>query len=136
MLLPEQAPFPSQGRVFVFNSEVHGAPAMLAHVYGTVPVPTSYTLPFAIHRVDGAFGTVLTASLPPVTANWGHVTGLSMSLGRRFTAAGRPRSYFSAGCPAPAGFPGAVFPFAKAKFSFAGRVTLTDAVTRSCRARG
>jgi hypothetical protein len=136
VLLPQQSPFPSQGQVYAFNSVVHGEPAILAHVYGTQPLPTSYTLPFAIRHSKGTYGTELIAFLPPVTANWGHVTGLSMTLGRRFNAGGRPRSYFSAGCPAPDGFPGAVFPFAKARFSFAGHLTVTDAVTRSCTAQG
>jgi hypothetical protein len=135
VLLPQQSPFPAEGQVFAFNSVVHGEPAILFHVYGTQPLPTSYTLPFFIRRSQGTYGTALVAYLPPVTANWGDVTGLSMTLGRRFSLAGRPRSYFSAACPAPAGFPGAVFPFARARFSFAGQLALSNTVTRSCTAR-
>ena len=44
-------------------------------------------------------------------------------------------SYLSAGCPAPKGFPGATFPFAKASFAFAGKQALTSTLTRSCGAR-
>jgi hypothetical protein len=136
VLLPQQAPFPSAGKVFAFNGTFHGAPAVLAHVYGTQPVPTSYTIPFAISPTKGIYGTVLSASLPQVTSDWGYVTGLQMTLGRTFTYRGHKRSYLSAACPAPKGFPGAVFPFARASFAFAGKKTLTSTLTRSCGVRG
>jgi hypothetical protein len=135
VLLSQQAPFPSEGKVFAFNGVLGGKPAILAHVYGTDPVPISYTLPFEIRASRGIYGTVLDASLPAVTGNSGYITGISLTLGRRFSSHGKRRSYLSAGCPAAAGFPGAVFPFAKASFGFVGR-TLTSTLTRSCRARG
>jgi hypothetical protein len=135
VLLPDQAPFPSEGKVFAFNGSFHGRPAILAHVYGTQPAPVSYTLPFLVSHTKGTFGTLLSAALPEVTSEWGYVTGLSMTLGRRFTYRGRPRSYLSADCPAPPGFPGAVFPLVRASFGFAGR-TITSTLRRSCGARG
>jgi hypothetical protein len=135
VLLPQQAPFPSAGKVFAFNGSYKGKPAILAHVYGPKPIPTSYTIPFAIGTARGTFGTVLSASLPQVTSDWGYVTGLSITLGRTFSSHGKRRSYLSAECPAPKGFPGATFPFAKASFAFGGRGTLTSTLTRSCRAR-
>jgi hypothetical protein len=136
VLLPQQAPFPSAGKVYAFNGRYRGAPAILAHVYGTEPIPTSYTIPFAIGAAKGTFGTVLSASLPQVTSEWGYVTGLSMTLGRTFTSHGQRRSYLSAGCPAAKGFPGATFPFAKASFAFARKGTLSSTLTRSCGVRG
>jgi hypothetical protein len=136
VLLPQQAPFPSAGKVFAFNGTFKGKPAILAHVYGTNPIPISYTIPFAISQAKGTFGTVLSASLPQVTSEWGYVTGLQMTLGRTFSSHGKRRSYLSAGCPAPKGFPGAVFPFAKASFAFAKGKTVTSTLTRSCGARG
>lgn len=135
VLLSQQVPFPSAGKVFAFNGVLRGKPAILAHVYGVDPVPVSYTLPFEIQPSRGTYGTVLHASLPAVTGNSGYITGLSLTLGRSFSYRGQRRSYLSAGCPAPAGFPGAVFPFARASFGFRGR-TLTSTLTRSCRARG
>ena len=135
VLLSQQAPFPSAGKIFAFNGVLHGKPAILAHVYGTDPVPVSYTLPFEIRPSRGTYGTVLHASLPAVTGNSGYITGLSLALGRTFSSGGRKRSYLSAGCPAPTGFPGAVFPFARASFGFGGK-TLTSTLTRSCRTRG
>jgi hypothetical protein len=135
--LPEQSPFPSEGKVLAFNGRLHGRPAAFAHIYGTKPVPTSYVLPFLIKQTGGGtFGIVLTASLPQVTGDWGYVTGISMTLKRRFTYRGKARSYMSAGCPAPAGFRQAIFPLARTSFSFEGGLTLTSTLTRSCRVRG
>ena len=107
----------------------------MAHVYGTKPVPTSFTLPFELRSTKGTYGTLLQASLPEVTGNSSHITGLSLTLGRTFSSHGKKRSYLSAGCPAPKGFPGAVFPFAKASFAFAAGPTLTSVLTRNCKVR-
>jgi hypothetical protein len=134
--LPQQSPFPSSGKVLAFNGRVHGRPAILAHIYGTQPAPTSYVLPFSIRESRGTYGTVLETSLPRATGNWGYVTGLEMKLHRSFRYRGKRRSYLSAGCPAPAGFPGAAFPLARTSFAFAGGMTLVSVLNRSCKAKG
>lgn len=134
--LPEQSPFPSSGKVLAFNGRLHGKPAILAHIYGTQPAPTSYVLPFSIRESRGTYGTVLETSLPNATGNWGYVTGLEMKLQRSFRYRGKRHSYLSAGCPAPAGFPGASFPLARTSFAFAGGVNLVSILNRSCRAKG
>jgi DNA-binding beta-propeller fold protein YncE len=136
VLIAQQAPFPSDGRVVAFNGRWHGRPAILAHVYGEAPVPTSYTLPFVIGSVrGGAYGTKLSASLPDFTSKWGYVTGISLDLGRDFRSHGSGRSYLTAGCPAPDGFPGATFQLSRATLGFAGRKPITQTLTRSCEAR-
>ena len=124
--VPEQSPFPSEGKILAFNGKLRGKPALFAHVYGTTPVPTSYVLPFLIERSSGTYGSILRASLPQVTGEWGYVTGISLDLDRR---------YLSAGCPAPRGFPGAVFPLLRTSFGFDGGPTLTSTLNRSCRVR-
>jgi DNA-binding beta-propeller fold protein YncE len=134
--LPEQSPFPSSGKVLAFNGRLHGKPAILAHIYGTQPAPTSYVLPFSIRESRGTYGTVLETSLPNATGDWGYVTGLEMKLHRSFHYHGKKRSYLSAGCPAPAGFPGAAFPLARTSFAFAGGMTLVSTLNQSCRAKG
>lgn len=135
VLLPEQSPFPSQGKIVAFNGVVKGKPVILAHVYGTVPVPLSYTLVLSMTPAKGQYGTLLSASLPEVTSDVAYVTGISLTLDRRFHAGGRTRGYLSAGCPAPAGFPGALFPLARAGFTFAGGQTLSSTLIRSCKAK-
>jgi hypothetical protein len=133
---PEQSPFPSDGKVLAFNGVLRGKPVIFAHVYGTKPVPTSYVLPLEIEHGKGRFSTVMHASLPEATGNWGFVTGLTLTLGRTWQAHGVRHSFLSAGCPAPAGFPGVLFPLTRTSFSFVGGKTLTATINRSCTARG
>jgi hypothetical protein len=133
VLLPEQSPFPSNGRVVAFNGRYRGRPAILAHVYGRRPAPTSFTLPFVISRGRGRFATKLTASLPRVATNRAYVTGLTMTLGGT-SGGGRP--YASAGCPAPAGVAGTVVPLVRAAFAFAGAPTIRSTLMRGCQVRG
>jgi hypothetical protein len=134
--LPEQSPFPSNGEILAFNGRSHGRPVILAHIYGTEPLPTSFTLPFHIrHHRGGTYGLVLTAHLPQVAAEWGFIKGLSLTLGRRFRYRGELRSYVAAGCPAPAGFPGSVFALARMHFGFDDGETLSSVIVRNCYAR-
>jgi hypothetical protein len=132
--LSHQASFPSEGKLYAFNGTYRGRPAILAHVYGTQPVPISFTLPFTISRARGTFATTLTAKLPATDDNF--VTAIDLTLSRSFVYRGRKRSYASAGCPAPKGFPGATFAFARASYAFAGGRKLSSTLTRSCRVRG
>jgi hypothetical protein len=132
VLLPEQSPFPSNGKILAFNGTLHGAAVLYAHIYGVEPLPTSFTLPFAIKRTRGTYRTTLISRLPRVAAQWGFIDGIDLTLGRRFRRRGRTHSYLSAGCPAPAGFPGAVFPFARASFGFEDGRTLASTLNRSC----
>jgi hypothetical protein len=132
--LSKQADFPSQGKLYAFNGTYKGHPAILAHVYGEQPIPTSFTLPFTIAKSRGTFGTTLTATIPASEDNF--ITGIDLTLSRSFTYKGKKRSYASAGCPAPRGFPGATFPFARATYAFVGGKKLSSTLTRSCKARG
>ena len=131
-----RAPFPADGKIYAFNGELEGKPAILAHVYGTAPAPASYTLAFVVSKTKGTFGTTLKATLPPVAPGSGFITAIYLTLGKTFSAGGKKRSYFSASCPAPKGFPGATFPFAKASVGFQGGPALSSTLTRSCSAKG
>ena len=136
VVIPEQSPFPSDGEVVAFNGVQGGKPVIFAHVYGTEPIPTSFTLPLKVSHAKGKFGTVLTATLPDVTSSVAVVTGLSLQLHRTYRFRGASHSYLSAGCPAPKGFPGALYPLARASFAFAGAPSIVSTLTRNCRARG
>jgi hypothetical protein len=136
VVLPEQSPFPSSGEVIAFNGIFHGRHVIFAHVYGTVPLPQSNVLVFELGRASGTYRTTLTATLPQVVAEWGYVSGVSLSLNRIFKYKGKTRSYISAGCPAPKGFPGAPFTFARASFSFEDGRVLVATMTRSCGVAG
>jgi hypothetical protein len=134
--LSGRSPFPSEGKLYAFNGEFNGKPAVLAHVYGTKPAPASFTLVFAVSHGKGTFGTTLKVELPKTGSEGGNITGISLNLGKTFSYRGRKRSYLTASCPAPKGFGGAVFPFAKASFAFAGGQTLSSTLTRHCGVRG
>jgi hypothetical protein len=133
---PEQSAFPSHGRVLAFNAVVDGRRAILAHVYGPKPIPITRIIVFRIQQARGTYGTILTADLPASVNRWGYLRRISLSLHRDFTYRGQRRSYLSAACDAPAGFPGATFPFAHAAMTFADGRTLASTLTRGCRVRG
>jgi hypothetical protein len=135
VLLPEQSPFPSKGKILAFNGEVLGHPVIFAHIYGTEPVPTSFVLPFVVRHTNGKYATTLVAYLPKVKANWGFITGVRLRLNRTYRYRGRTHAYLSASCAAPKGFSAATFAFAKAEFVFAGGTTLAPTLTRTCKVK-
>jgi hypothetical protein len=128
VVLPEQSPFPSKGKLLAFNGTIGRKPAIFAHVYGTEPLSTSYVFAFKIRKQRGTFGTILEASFPKATGDWGYITGISLNLERS--------RFMKAGCPAPAGFDKVVFPLVKTSFDFAGGLRLDSTLTRSCEAKG
>jgi hypothetical protein len=132
---PEQSAFPSRGRILAFNAVVGGRRAILAQVFGTKPVPITRIIVFHIRESRGTFGTILTGALPATLNRYGYVKQISLSLHRNFTYRGRARSYLSAACAAPVGFPGASFAFAHASMTFADGRTLSSTLTRSCKVR-
>jgi hypothetical protein len=136
IILSAQEPYPTKGRLLVFNGRHHGRPALLAQIYSSYPFATSFVIPFTVSRAShGQFGTSLVALLPRALGDWGYLTGIEMRLRRKFRYHGRPRSYLSAGCPAPKGLPSVLFPLVRAEFSFAGGKRVSSTLVRSCRAR-
>jgi len=132
---PEQSAFPSDGRILAFNTVIDGKRAILAHIYGGQPIPITRILIFHIRETRGTYGTVLTASLPVSVNRYGYLTRISLKLHRNYVYRGQRRSYLSAACDAPPGFPGASFSFAHASMSFADGRTLSSTLTRSCKVR-
>jgi hypothetical protein len=135
VVLPEQSPFPSSGEVTAFNGIFHGRHVVFVHVYGTTPLPQSQVIVFEIGRTTGAYRTTLTGELPQVAAEWGYVSGLSLTLGRIFRYKGQRRALFTAACPAPSGFNAVNFSFAKAEFGFEDGRRLGVTMTRVCHAK-
>jgi len=136
VVLGTQQPYPTKGRLLVFNGTYKGRPALLGQIYSTHPFAGSFVIPFAIGTLrSGSFGTVLTAKLPPAFIKWGYLTSLTMRLGRSYFHEGRRYSLLSSGCPAPEGFPGATFPLARTSFGFSTQ-KIGATVTRSCKVSG
>ena len=128
-----QHSFPVEGKLLAFNGpRKNGQKIVLAQVYSDDP-PGAFVLTFTLKRQPGLFGTVMSTTLPKEAMGWAYLTHFDMTLDRSYRHKGVVHSYVSAACSAPAGFPGAVFPFAKARFGFAGGQRLGLTVVRSCR---
>jgi hypothetical protein len=133
--LTNQEPFTFEGPLLVFNAKpLGGKRRLLAQVYGTRP-PSAFVLTFKILRRKGRFGTVIKTRLPKSAWKWAYLTHFDMRLRRIYTYEGKRRSYVSAGCPALPGFPGAVYPFAKGTFEFAGNRRISETLIRDCKVR-
>ncbi len=127
---------PARGEILAFNSRFQGQPAMLLHLFGTSPVRATFVLPFTIsHPGHGKFGSVFSTKIPELASDLGYVTEISMKIGRTYRYRGAQRSFLSASCAAPAGFPGGVFELAKATFSFANGQRLATGLSRECKVR-
>jgi hypothetical protein len=126
----------SAGRVLVFNARQEGKPALLLHFYVRSPVEGTLVLPLRIeHRRRGDFGFVLRTKVPKIAGDVGSITGIKLTIGRRFSYRGTSRSYLLASCAAPAGFSGGPFPFLRGTFSFADNQRIDTTLIRSCRVR-
>lgn len=133
---PNRAPFPVEGRMLAFNGRAHGGPAILLHIYGSDPVKITVILTFTIrHPAKGNFGTVLSTKIPRLAADLGYVTDVSLTFKRKYRYRGKERSFLSARCAAPAGFPGAIFSFTRGTFTFAGGKKIITTLTRDCLVR-
>jgi hypothetical protein len=133
---PDAPLIPAQGEVLVFNSRIDGQPGMLLHLYGTSPVRAAFVLPFRIERRShGEFGTVFSTKIPTLASDLGYVTEIKLTIGRKYRFAGKLRSFLSASCAAPAGFPGTIYQLAKTTFSFANGTKMTSHLTRNCTVR-
>jgi hypothetical protein len=134
--LPGQAPYPIEGELLVFNGREGSHQVLLGHIYSPHPFATSFVISFEIkHSGHGVFGTTLVANLNRALGKKRNLTGIEMTLSRRYSSSGARRSYISAGCPAPKGFPSIHYPLAKTSFTFAGNTTLQATLTRSCGVR-
>jgi hypothetical protein len=130
--LANQAPFTFEGPLLVFHAKrAQGDRRLLAQVYGKKP-PSAFVLTFRILQKKGTFGTVIKTTLPKPARSWAYVTHFDMRLRRIYTYHGQQHSFVSAGCAAPAGFPGAVYPFAQANFGFDSGQTVSTTLIRDC----
>lgn len=128
--------FPARGTVLIFNGSTKERTGLLLHLYGSSPVRAAFVLPFKIsHSSKGKFGTVFSTHIPRLASDQGYVTDINLTIGRKYHYQGKERSFISASCAAPAGFPGAFFELAKATFSFAGGKRLTSRLPGDCKVR-
>jgi hypothetical protein len=132
---PEQDAFPLQGQILAFNAVVDGERAILAHVYGANPFPNSRTFVFRIRKVQGTFGTLLTAALPAALNRNGYLKRIVLNLHRDYVYRGRKHSYLSASCGAPQGATIGIFPFVRVGMTFSDSRKLASTLIRTCTVR-
>lgn len=124
-----------RGELLFFNAVANGRPLILAHLFERDPAPVTDIIEFRIRHKRGTFGTVLTGRVPPKLNRNGYLRSIFLKLQRTYTYRGRRRSYLSAACSAPRGFPGAAFPFARASMTFDDGRTLFSTLVRTCNVR-
>lgn len=130
--LANQPPFTFKGPLLVFHAKpADGHRRLLAQVYGRKP-PSAFVLTFNVFEKQGTFGTVIKTTLPKPARQWAYVTHFDMKLRRVYSYEGQKHSFISAGCAAPEGFPGAVYPFARANFGFAENQHVVTTLIRDC----
>ncbi len=132
--LPNQSPFSIDARVLAFNGRVDGGRAVLLHAYTANP-PTVAVLPLRLRRQEGRFGLALVGNLPPSLGPWPRLRRFDVTLFRRYSYRGRPRSYLSASCPIPKRNTAGFFSLAKVGFELADGRQISTGIARSCRAR-
>lgn len=130
--VPTQLPFDVRAKLVVFNGPWRGGSKLIyAEAYARDP-PGAFLIVFRLQRRPGTLGTVLSTTLPIATRSWLYLTSFELNLRRRYFYDGRRRSLISAGCNAPPGFSTAIFPFARASYSFTNGRTLNLAQNGIC----
>jgi hypothetical protein len=103
------------------------------HLFASAPVRFTLVVPLTIgHLRGGQFGTILRAKIPRLGGDLGSVTEINLTIGRRYSFAGKRRSYVSAACGAPSALNEAIFPFARGSFSFEGHRSFEETLLRVC----
>jgi len=133
-LAPER-PLLARARALAFNGRTAGRPAVWVHAYSASP-PVSFVLPFYLRSLRaGAYGVLLRAPVSRALGRWPRLRSFRITLGRRYRAGGKRRSYLSARCPLPPRFSIGFFPLARATYHFAPAPTLATTILRGCRVR-
>jgi hypothetical protein len=133
--LPGQGAFASNGPMLAFNGRYKGKSAVFAQVATGAPLPLTYVIIFEVRKKGGTFGNSLVGTLPPIASEYGYITAFNLSLRRQYSFKGKRMSYASGSCPAPKGFPGAQFTFAKVSYQFADGSNLSSKLVRECKVR-
>jgi hypothetical protein len=129
--------FQAQGPALAFNGRRGGRQVIFLHVYVTAPIQAALVLVMTVsHQAQGEFGTVLSTTVPKLAGGAGYLTGIRLTLNRRYRFEGRTRSFISASCPAQAGFTVSAFTLARGSFEFANGQHANVALTRTCSVRG
>jgi hypothetical protein len=133
--LDPDEPLLARAGVLAFNGRSNGRPAVWVHAYSASP-PVSFVLPFYLRTLGaGTYGILLRSPVRRALGRWPRLRSFQITLGRRYRAGGKRRSYLSAHCPLPPRFNAGIFPLARATYYFSPRPTLSTTIMRGCRVR-
>ena len=97
--LPGEAPVPTNSALTLFNGlPENGDPTIILQARISGPVTQTLAVVVPIERRSGTFGYRAAVDIPPIAGGDGALTHIDMTIGRRYSAAGRRRSYISARC--------------------------------------
>jgi hypothetical protein len=121
-----------QADVLVFNGRWHGRPAAWVHAFAASP-PATFVLPFHLNRPrTGSYGVQMSSPVGRALGRWPRLRSFRITLGRRFSVAGRPHSYLNAHCPLAPRYTFLSVPFARATFRFTPGPTIAQPIRRFC----
>ena len=132
--LPGQRPFTIRTRLLAFNGQARGRRVVILHAYASNP-PTVVVLPLYLRQGRGRFGLALVANLPAALGPWPRLADFEITLHRRYSDRGRPRSYLSASCPTAPRLTAGFYSLARAELTLVGGRRIATSIARSCRAR-
>ncbi len=90
---------PASAELTLFNAPpVEGHPDVLLHARETTPATQTYAIVAPIERQRGQFRYRVTIDVPPIRGGNGSLTHVNATVGRRYSADGKRRSYVSARC--------------------------------------
>lgn len=83
----------------IFNGpRLGGLPTVVLHARNTVPSTETFAIVVPIEKRRGGFRYRARLDLPPIAGGAGALTHIDVTIGRRYRAGGRNRSYVSARC--------------------------------------
>jgi hypothetical protein len=90
---------PTSSPLTLFNGpRLEGKPTVIVHAQTTVPATQTYAFTVPIEKRPGEFRYRATADIPPLAGGYGAITKISVTIGRRYSAGGKQRSYVAARC--------------------------------------
>lgn len=90
---------PTSSLLTLFNGpRLEGKPTVVVHARITVPTTQTYAFTVPIEKRRGEFRYRATADIPPLAGGLAAITKLSVTVGRRYEAGGKQRSYVAARC--------------------------------------
>lgn len=113
----------------IFNGPLQeGRPTAVVHARMTVPETQTFAILVPIERRPGAFRYRARLAVPEIAGGRGAITRIEVEIGRRFSSAGKRRSYASARCS-----DGILQ--THGRFSFADGTVVDGSVEKACASR-